>query len=137
MNQPRQPDWWSRNWKWFVPVVLLSAVVLVAGFVLAIMSFVSAMMKSSDAYKEALIKAKESPAVLYALGTPITEGYFTSGTIDVSGPSGNAELAIPIYGPRGEATIYVEARKSAGEWSYSALVVQIWATHQRINLLKE
>jgi hypothetical protein len=116
--------------------VLLSAVVLVGGFVLAIMSFVSAMMKSSDAYKQALTKAKESPAVLYALGTPITEGYFTSGSINVSGPSGSADLAIPISGPKGEATIYVEARKSAGEWTYSALVVQIGTTHQRINLLQ-
>ena len=93
-------------------------------------------MKSSDVYKEALARAKASPAVAEALGTPIKAGYFTSGNINVSGPSGDAELSIPISGPKGQATIYLEARKSAGEWAFSLLEVEIVETKERIDLLQ-
>ena len=137
LNPPQEPNWWSRNWKWFVPVACLTAIALLAGFVFAIMSVVYGMMKSSDAYQHALSRARENPAVVSALGSPIKEGYFTTGNINVSGPSGDAKLAIPISGPKGEGTIYVEAQKSAGEWSYSVLVVRVEQTKQRINLLQE
>ena len=110
---------------------------LVAGFVFAIMSAILGVLKSSDAYQHALSRARENPAVVSALGAPIKEGYFTSGNISVSGASGEAKLAIPISGPKGEGTIYVEARKSAGEWTYSVLVVRIEQTKQQINLLQE
>ncbi len=94
-------------------------------------------MKSSDAYKQALDKAKSNPDVVAALGSPIKEGYFTSGSININGASGNADLAIPISGSKGKGTVYLEAQKSAGEWSYSKLVVQIDQTNERINLLSE
>lgn len=135
MDQPKQPSWWDRNWKWFVPVGCLSSVVLLAAFIAVIMTFVFGLMKSSDAYKLALGKAKSSPEVIEALGTPIKEGYFTSGNINVSGPSGNADLAIPISGPKGDATVYLEAQKSAGEWSFSKLIVEIKGSRKRIDLL--
>jgi hypothetical protein len=43
----------------------------------------------------------------------------------VSGPSGNANLAIPIAGPKAKATIYVQGVKSVGQWSFPSLVVEI------------
>jgi hypothetical protein len=137
MNQPQKRNWWGRNWKWFVPVGCLSSIVLFLGFSALIISFVFSMMKSSDAYKQALSKARINPAVAAALGSPIKEGFFTSGSINVNGGSGNADLAIPISGPKGNGTVYVEARKSAGEWSFSKLIVQIEKTNDRINLLSE
>jgi len=135
-NPQQAPNWWSRNWKWFVPVAILTSLALVAGFVFAIMSVILGVLKSSDAYQYALSSARENPAITSALGTPIKDGFFPSGDINVSGPSGEAKLAIPISGPKGEGTIYLEARKSAGEWSYFVLVVQIEQTKQRINLLE-
>ena len=137
VSQPEEQNWWDRNWKWFVPVAVLSALVAIAAFVFAILSFVYGMMKTSDAYLHALARARENPAVTSALGSPITEGYWTSGSINVSGPSGNADLAIPISGPKGEGTIFLSARKSAGEWTYSVLVVQVAQSKERINLLGE
>jgi hypothetical protein len=66
--------------------------------------------------------ARASTIVTQALGTPIDDGYFTTGSIHVSGPSGSAELAIPISGPKGKGTIFLRARKSVGEWSFTKLV---------------
>lgn len=135
MDQAYQPNWWNRNWKWFVPVGCLSMILLFVAFIALIASLVFGMMKSSDVYGQALTQAKASPMVIEALGAPIRDGYFTSGSIQESGPSGTAELSIPISGPKGSATIYLEARKSAGQWSFTKLVVEIEKTNRRIDLL--
>jgi hypothetical protein len=137
MNQEQERNWWGRNWKWFVPVGCLGSLALFVGFVALIMCFVYGMMKSSDAYKNAVSTAIAHPSVQKGIGTPIEEGMFTTGNINVSGPSGQANLAIPISGPRGKATIYAVAAKSAGQWTFSILVVEIKTTKQRIDLLAQ
>lgn len=141
MNPPSPPDptqpktnWWTRNWKWFVPTGCLSLVMLLAGFVALLVVLIFGAMKSSDVYKEAVAKAKARPEVINALGSPIETGMFLSGSTNINGASGEANLAIPISGPHGKGTIYVAATKSAGIWTYSTLVVEIKKTGERIDL---
>ena len=81
--------------------------------------------------------ARAEPAVEMALGTPIEEGLFVVGNINISGSSGQADLAIPISGPHGKGTIYAMAEKSAGQWTFSTLVVEIKTTGERIDLMEE
>ncbi len=137
MTQLENRSWWSRNWKWFVPVGCLSLLVLFAAFVGSIFFVAAGAMKSSDAYKDAVAQAQASPAVVEALGTPIKTGFFTSGSVNTTGPGGDAALSIPISGPKGKATIQVEAKKSGGEWTYSTLVVEVENPQQRIDLLAQ
>lgn len=127
---PRQPYWLGRNWRWFVPVLVL----VVAGFFYGFFSFVIGVMKSSDAYQLAVARAQASPAVIAALGTPITEGFFVSGNIHVTPTAGQAQLEIPLRGPRGAATLFVAAQKSAGTWHFEHLVVQPENSRARIDL---
>jgi hypothetical protein len=137
-HTPARPDgWWKRNWKWAVPALAALGLSLLAGFVALIISMVFGMIKSSDAYKLAVQRAQGSPAVTAALGQPIQEGWFTMGNIEVNGPMGEANLQIPVSGPKGEGDIFVEARKSAGTWTFRTLVVQVDAGGQRIDLLEE
>lgn len=91
-------------------------------------------MKSSDAYKTAVARAKSDDRVVAALGTPIREGMFASGKANVNGPSGEADLAIPISGPKGKATIYAVATKSMGRWIFSKLAVQVEGDSEMIDL---
>ncbi|PYJ71407.1 MAG: hypothetical protein DME76_02025 [Verrucomicrobia bacterium] len=74
--------------------------------------------------------------MIEALCSPITEGFLVSGNSNVNGASGEANLSIPVSGPKGKGTIYVAAKKSPGQWNYSGLVLEIARTHQRINLLQ-
>jgi len=129
-----KPNWWSRNWKWFVPTGCLGFLALIAVFVGCILVFVFSVMKSTDVYKTAIARAKASSEVQAALGTPIKEGFFVGGSQHVNPASGDANLSIPISGPKGSGTIYVEAKKSAGHWQYSTLVVEIDATKKRIDI---
>jgi hypothetical protein len=91
-------------------------------------------LKQTDVYKMAVARAKADSRVIAALGTPIKEGWYLSGNTNVNGGSGDADLSIPISGPKGKGTIYAVATKSAGEWTYSKLVVKIDSTGETIDL---
>jgi hypothetical protein len=132
----RKPNWWKRNWKWFVPLGCFTVALLFLAFVGSILVIVFSAMKSTDVYKEALARAKKDPAVIEALGSPIKDGVLVSGNSSVNGASGESNLAIPISGPKGKGTIYVSAIKSLGRWNYSGLVVEVGQTHERIDLLQ-
>jgi Cytochrome oxidase complex assembly protein 1 len=124
-RQRQQASWISRNWKWFVPVICIGAVVIAVGFFGLIYTAVSGMMKSSDAYKLAVQSAKTNPRVTREIGSPMKEGFFMTGNINLSNDSGLANLAIPISGPKGKGTIYAVASKTKGTWTFSSLVVQV------------
>ncbi len=136
MNEQRNTNWPGRNWKWLVPLGCLGSLALFAAFIVAIGCLVFGMMKSSGAYQGAVAKARAHPLVQQAIGTPIEEGMFVTGNINVSGSSGEADLSIPISGPDGQATIQVVAARAAGQWTFSTLVVEIKNTEQTIDLLK-
>jgi hypothetical protein len=110
---PRRPSWIRRNWKW------VAAVWLGLGISGSGVAFFA--MANSDARQLAIAGAQSNPAVEERLGHPIQAGWFTSGEIEVNEAGGHAELAIPISGPKGKGTIYVEAHKRAGIWKLDLL----------------
>ena len=110
-------NWFGRNWKWVVPVVVFAGVFL-GGCALAIFFFAMGVLKQTDVYKTALARAQENPAVIEAIGSPISQTGIISGKSNVNGPTGEAELSIPLKGPKGKATLYVEATKSADVWYF-------------------
>src|ERR1700679_4320264 len=123
-------NWMGRNWKWFVPLLCLVVFMGIGGFVVGLL----ALMKSSDAYSGAVARAKASPAVLTALGSPIKDGLYFTGNITENNSSGNANLAIPISGPKGTAKLYVSASRSSGQWHFDNLTVLVNETKQRIDI---
>jgi hypothetical protein len=110
---------------------MIAAVVAFIGLIVFV---VFGAMKSSDVYKQAVAKAKDHPAVIEALGSPIEPAMFLSGKVNVDGSAGEADMAIPVSGPKGKGTIYVVATKSAGIWQFSTLVLELAKTKERINL---
>ena len=130
-----ESNWFSRNWKWAAPTGCLLMVLLVGAFIATIFFFVFSMMKSNDAYQHSMEVARHDPRVAAALGQPIEEGWFVSGSFDESGGSGQAQFSIPVSGPKGAGTLHVEARKSAGEWRYSTLVLEVGGSGKRVDLL--
>jgi hypothetical protein len=119
-----------------VPVGCLSVAALFVVFAGSVVLIVFSAVKSTDVYKDALTRAKAHPAVIEALGSPVTDGFLVSGNTNVNGASGETNLSIPISGPKGKGTIYVAATKSLGRWNSSGLIFEIAKTHQRIDLLQ-
>ena len=112
-------------------VVLPLAVALLAGVVG--FGAMGAMMHS-NVVDDAVARAAADPRVVEALGEPLGKGWLIQGSMEVTGASGNADLAVPLSGPGGSGTLYLVARKRAGEWRYERLSLEVKATGERIEL---
>jgi hypothetical protein len=108
--------------------------VLGGAFLAFLVLVIFGALKQSDVYKMAVARAKADQRVVAALGTPISEGMFLSGSTSTSGSTGEADLTIPISGPKGKANLYAVATKSAGDWTFSKLVVKVDGTGETIDL---
>jgi hypothetical protein len=129
----QRKSWLRRNWKWLLAVTFLGLVVFSAGIFALIMEG----MRSSDVAQEALARAQANPAMVQRLGARIDEGWMMSGSInEATGGSGDAQLAVPISGPKGSATVYVIASKVAGTWNYSQILAAIDGSGEKIDLLR-
>jgi hypothetical protein len=128
------PSWFGRNWKWVVPVGCFSVIAAFVAFLAGIFLVVFGFLRSSDVYQYALARASSNDAVVEALGEPVEPGWYLTGSIEVQGASGQADVSIPIAGPRGKGTIFVSARKTAGRWDYQVLEVEIEGREERIDL---
>jgi hypothetical protein len=136
MDRPLEKNWWERHWRWFVPVSCLTLLLLGVIAILAIFGIVFGALKSSDAYTEAVALARQHPEVREVLGEPIEEGFFVQGSVNISGTSGDADLTVPLEGPKGKAKLYIVATRFAGTWEFERLVLRMTETGQSIDLLE-
>jgi len=111
--------------------IVLLLVLVVGGLLLVILQ----MLKSSEPYQHGVQVVAQDARAQQKLGTPIKPDYFFSGSVNVSNSSGNADLAIPVRGPRGSGTVYVVAKKSAGQWNYEKLELAIDGQEERVDFL--
>lgn len=130
-----RPNRRLRSSKWFAPSCCGSILVLVAAFVFSLTFFIFAAIRRSDVYKEALDKATANPQVRAELGEPIKEGWWVNGHLRTSGPTGKAAITTPLKGSRKDGTLYAVAHKSAGQWTYDRLEVEVDGRAERIKLL--
>lgn len=140
MNRPALPptpvsiapggDRRSRIWR--KPLSLGATLILRS--LAAFIAWIFRLIKSSAPYRLALARAKSHPEVAEALGLPLREGLFTSGSMSMSGPSGRADLLIPLQGPKGRGLLHVHATRALGEWRLDSLVLETEHPSRRIDL---
>ena len=82
------------------------------------------MMRSSDVYQQAMQQAQHSPCVVAKLGTPIISKGSINGNISTQGDHGDAELEIPVSGPKAEGSLHAIANKGDGTWTFTDLTVE-------------
>ena len=114
----------------------IGLVLIIGGFAWMTFAFASDAFSRSDAVREALARAQGSSALQARLGVPIAEGRIVSGSISESGPTGKADLDIPLIGPKGSGDLFATASKSAGVWSFTTLEFQAEDSSERLDLLK-
>lgn len=111
----------GRNWKWMLPVGCLGLLLGVAALVGVIVFVAMSAVKTSEVYKGALGVAQTHPAAIERLGQPIKDGMFVTGNVKFDGSGGNANLEIPLSGPKGSGRLYVRAVNPDGAWMYERL----------------
>jgi len=124
-TDPPPPTWFSKNWKWFVPVIVLATAVLFAAFVAIIFAAVNAMFRNSSPYQLAIQRATNSSAVAEEIGVPFHVGWLISGSLNYRNQDGNVDMSIPISGEHGRGRIVVSGKKHGGEWTFETFEVEI------------
>jgi hypothetical protein len=125
--QPQKRFGWV---KWALLIV-----VLLVGLPAGCSYWLFGFLANNEAAKLAVLQAEQHPAVAAKLGTPLKVGRFASGSINVSGTSGDADLALPVSGPKGAGTLYVKATRTAGRWNIELLQLAPDDGSSRINVV--
>jgi hypothetical protein len=132
---PTEKNWFARNWKWFVPTIVVTVVLLIVAFVVGVAAIVFGAIRNNEPYQHAIEVVTHDQRALNALGAPVQPRWLVSGSINVSGPSGDANLAIPVRGQARAGTVYLVAKKSAGKWTYETLELEVEGQPARISFL--
>jgi hypothetical protein len=119
-----QKSWLERNPGWKIPLGCLTLVLLMSLSGAGIATVIVTSFHRSDVYQQAMAIATKNPQVRKRVGEPIRASWLISGSMNVNGSTGNANILIPISGPRGKGVIHAVAAKS-GVWRFSWLQVSI------------
>jgi hypothetical protein len=134
--RPPPRSWWSRNWKWFVPVGCLLPIFLCGGGITGLVFFGLSLIKSSEPYQHAMTEAKGNSAVVANLGEPVEPRLLPNGSVNLHNDAGDADLIIPVRGSKGTGKMHIVGIKSAGKWTYSQLDFTPDDGKPTVNLLK-
>lgn len=116
----------QRKWaKWGIILIIATSV--------ALFFAVPTLFKSSEVFQLALAKVEANQEAIELIGRPISTG-FPMGSIQVSGPRGNASLSFGVSGPKGKGTVYMEATKDMDRWRIDHILLEQEATGHRIDL---
>jgi hypothetical protein len=134
-STPPPPPVRRRTPTWKIVLIALTLVGLMFAGIVGLVLWGFSMFRSSDVYVGAMQQLRANPEAVAILGEPIEDDWLPNGSINISGPSGNADLAIGVSGPKANGTLYLVATKKAGQWTYETLTLE--ANGKRTNLLKE
>ena len=115
----------GRNWVGIILAGCAGLLLLVALGVAALVFFVFGAIKRSDVYEQALAAVRSSPSAIAALGEPIEAGFLVSGSVNVSGGAGDANISFPVSGPSAKGQVHAAATREAGAWVFTALHLSI------------
>src|SRR5688500_8539900 len=98
-----QRSWWSRNWKWFVPVgcftLLATCGCCIGGGLFVALKGV----RGSPVYQDAIARATSSPLAKEALGEPIEPSWM----VELRISNDETRLKVPLKGSKAGGTLYV------------------------------
>ncbi len=130
----QQTSWFSRNWKWLVPVGCMVPLMCCGVFGLGTYVAVSKVIQNSGAYTGAIAQVNANAEVAATLGTPVTPGLGLSGSVKENNENGSADFTVPISGSKGGGSMHVVAQRRNGQWTYGTIAVT--AGGKTIDVLK-
>lgn len=133
-------SWWSRNWKWFLPLTLLS--ILSFGFILSsniagnTTDIVQAYSDNS-LFEGAIQKANSNQEVLKIIGTitPLDQLAILEGNTSYSTGYNSVHSSVRIQGTKTKGKLDLTAFKKGTGWAYTKIVVRIKNSKKEITVL--
>lgn len=117
-RQLAERGWWRRNWRWFVPVLLLALIAFGAG---AAYWALYARVYHLELYQTVMRQIAADEQLQQELGQPIEHTYWPPPSPRLE--ETEKDIRWPIAGPKGEAKAHVFASLRQGEWQVVQLEV--------------
>jgi len=134
-NMAPQRSWWSRNWKWAVPVGCLGLMVSCCGIALIAGALGWTTITNNPASKRAVEIAQADSEVQAVLGTPIqTSPFKQQSEVSYRNGQSTAQSTIELDGPKADGVLRMNAIKVNDEWTYEVLQVEV-PGHEPIDLM--
>jgi hypothetical protein len=107
----------------YIRATLLAATVLALILIAAIFAYLHQAFRAPAAV--AFATARRSYEFQRSIGEPSHIKLMTTGRILETGGNGNADLVIPVSGPRGRGKLLEWAQESDGKWHICSLDLQL------------
>lgn len=134
----KAPKGFRLSWLHWAAIAVSSLLLLAAAAKIASLfgsNPVPPFIKDSSVYQRTLEKIKSSKAASDALGSPLDEGSYFSGSIEDGDKSGQAKFIVVFSGSKGKGVLSVEAVKAAGEWTFGFMELSPKGVAEPLNLL--
>jgi len=134
MDEPNNP---TRTNLLIAGGLILVLILFCGGFALCTGGAAIFGVQQVEPVRLAMVQIESEPDIIEAIGEPIELGFGFGGSISVSGPTGEADISVPIQGTSGSGHAFIVATKSMGKWTIQALEVEIKGKTERIVLIPQ
>ena len=133
-------SWWSRHWKWFVPlaIIIIGGIsILGSSKVGENVTHIAKAYTEASLHENAIAIAQNNETVKAVLGKiqPIDKFALLEGGVRYSNNYESVKLHVRIKGDKGRGKIDIYALKQSGNWSYKAINIRIKEPKQTIIVL--
>lgn len=134
-------NWFKRNWKWFVPVILLSILFIVvfslSGSKNHMSNFVLAYA-DTPLYENAVKKSNANKEVQSVLGKlePVDELAILESNVEYGDNNKSVNLSVRVHGNKGTGKMDVLATRKGKGWKYKNIKIRIKQPKQEIVVLQ-
>jgi len=133
----KHKNWIGRNRNWAIPSMgCLTLIILTIIFASTMVTNLTGFFKDYVSYEVGMENLIKNELVIEVLGEPIEANGMFQGNIRYKDEEGNADIKVPVKGPKGEATLLIIAVMNDDVWTYNTMEVTISDSNKKIDLLE-
>ena len=119
--------------------LVLTLVGLLSVFGVAVFGFAFNVLRDSEAAQAALRESQASTTLIEEIGEPMKMGWFLEGgvNVDAANNSGDADILVPIKGPKGTASVHAIGIREGGVWTMQEMTATVEGTGNTVDLLAD
>jgi hypothetical protein len=136
-----EKTWWNRNWKWFLPILLLFLILfsfILSSTIEGNLTDIAQAYSDNSLYEKAIEKAKGNKRVLEVIGKiePIDQFAILEGNAIYYNNNNSVSLSIRIKGSKGKGKMDISAEKNGTAWNYKKINIRIKGSKEEIQIIK-
>jgi hypothetical protein len=135
-----EKSWWKRNWKWFIPsVIVLSTFAIILSLFASPIPDIAKAYADNSIHENALVKARQNQQVTETLGVlePIDKMAIFEGFVLYSNNNNTVNLTIRVKGTKGKGKMDITANKVNENWSYQKIAIRIKEPKKTISIIQK